>query len=75
MPRWGGVQAPSATFRSKVSEMAKVTAEDGQNPKVPELKPQAAAAAAEAGKRRGPGKSRTQAWAKIDGGKGTWKPK
>jgi hypothetical protein len=72
MPRWGGVQAPSASFRSKVSEMAKVTAGDGQNTKVPEPKPQAVA---DASKRRGPGKSRTQAWAKIDAGKGTWKPK
>ena len=73
MPRWGGVQAPSATFRSKVSKMAKLPAGDGQNSKVPELKPQAAPAPD--AKRRGPGKSRTQAWAKIDAGKGTWKPK
>jgi len=74
MPRWGGVQGPAATFGSKVSKMAKLPAGDGQNSKVPELKPQAATAA-DAAKRRGPGKSRTQAWAKIDAGKGTWKPK
>jgi hypothetical protein len=74
MPRWGGIQEPFATFRSKVSEMAKLPAGDGQNSKiVPELNPQAATAAAS--KKRGPGKSRSQAWAKIDGGKGTWKPK
>jgi len=54
--------------------MAKLPAGDGQNSKVPELKPQAATAV-DAAKRRGPGKSRTQAWAKIDAGKGTWKPK
>jgi hypothetical protein len=72
MPRWGGVQAPSVTFLSKVIKMAKLPAGDGQNNKVPELKPQPATAAA---KRRGPGKSRAQAWAKIDAGKGTWKPK
>jgi|HubBroStandDraft_5_1064220.scaffolds.fasta_scaffold618014_2 hypothetical protein len=73
MLRWGSVQAPSATFRSKVSKMAKLPASDGQNIKVPELKPQAATVAVS--KRRGPGKSRSQAWAKIDAGKGTWKPK
>ena len=53
--------------------MAKLPASDGQNIKVPELKPQAATVAVS--KRRGPGKSRSQAWAKIDAGKGTWKPK
>jgi len=52
--------------------MAKLPAGDGQKTQVPELKPQAATAAS---KRRGPGKSRSQAWAKIDAGKGTWKPK
>jgi hypothetical protein len=52
--------------------MSKITAGDGQNVKVPELKPQPKAGA---DKRRGPGKSRTQAWARIDAGKGTWKPK
>jgi hypothetical protein len=54
--------------------MPKLPADNGQNSKVPELKPQAAAPLA-AIKRRGPGKSRAQAWAKIDSGKGTWKPK
>jgi hypothetical protein len=53
--------------------MEKRPAGDGQSTKVPELKPQAATAAVS--KRRGPGKSRSQAWAKIDAGKGTWKPK
>ena len=52
--------------------MSKSPAGDGQNNKVPEVKPQAVAVVA---KRRGPGKSRAQAWAKIDAGKGTWKPK
>jgi hypothetical protein len=73
MLRWGGIQEPSAIFGSKVSEMAKLPTGDGQNTKVPEVKPQAAAATPT--KRRGPGKSRSQAWAKIDAGKGTWKPK
>jgi len=54
--------------------MTKIPAGQGQNSKVPELKPQATTAP-DAVKLRGPGKSRTQAWAKIDAGKGTWKPK
>jgi len=52
--------------------MAKLSNGDGQNTKGPESKPQPAAAAP---KKRGPGKSRSQAWAKIDAGKGTWRPK
>ena len=54
--------------------MTKFPAGDGQNSKVPELKQQAVPPLVTA-KRRGPGKSRAQAWAKIDAGKGTWKPK
>jgi hypothetical protein len=52
--------------------MTKPPASDGKDSKVPEVIPQAATAES---KRRGPGKSRSQAWAKIDAGKGTWKPK
>jgi hypothetical protein len=74
MPRWGGIQGRSATFRPKVRKMTKFPAGDGQNSKVPELKPKAVPPLV-AIKRRGPGKSRVQAWAKIDSGKGTWKPK
>jgi hypothetical protein len=56
----------------KGAQMTKHPAGDGQNTNVPEMKPRPPL---EAAKRRGPGKSRAQAWAKIDAGKGTWKPK
>jgi hypothetical protein len=80
MPRWDSVQARPATFRSKVSAMSKLSGDgpSGQvqpNP-VPDAKPPQGVAAPDQPKpKRRPSKTRQQAWAKIDGGRGTWKPK
>jgi hypothetical protein len=74
MPRWGGSQARSAIFRTKVREMSKIISGDSQPKRVPDVKPEAASLPEQPVKRR-PSKTRQQAWAKIDAGKGTWKPK
>jgi hypothetical protein len=74
MPRWGGSQTGFATFRAKVSEMSKLG--DDQPNQVPNAgKPQLAVTPDQPQPKRRPSKTRLQAWAKIDGGKGTWKPK
>lgn len=76
MPRWGGSQARSATFRTKVREMNKLTSEtgmSGDNPinRVPDGKPELAPSQGQPMPKRRPSKTRMQAWAKIDAGKGT----
>jgi hypothetical protein len=74
MPRWGGSQTRCVTFRPKVRKMSKLG--DGQPNQVPNMeKPQHIAAPDQPAPNRRPAKTRMQAWAKIDGGKGTWKPK
>lgn len=72
MPRWGGSQAHSATFHSKVREMSGDDQSNSSKNEVPSLKPPQLAPGQP---KRRPAKTRQQAWAKIDGGKGTWKPK
>ena len=43
--------------------------------RVPDAKPEPAPLPDQPAPKRRPSKSRAQAWAKIDAGKGTWKPK
>jgi hypothetical protein len=76
MPRWAGSQARFATFAAKVRKMSKPGDGQRNSPEgqVPDPKPPKQAVAPDHPKRR-PAKTRLQAWAKIDGGKGTWKPK
>jgi hypothetical protein len=71
MTRWGGSQPPAAILRTKVREMTKQIPGEGQTTRVPDAKP----APDQPAPKRRPSKTRAQAWAKIDAGKGTWKPK
>jgi hypothetical protein len=75
MPRWGGIQPAPATFGTKVRKMNKHISGDGRINRVPDAKPEPVPLPDQPAPKRRPSKTRAQAWAKIDAGKGTWKPK